>query len=152
MKKTIERLEEIILDYGARMAALQDSEISIRHSPAKWTRKEILGHLIDSAQNNLRRFIVAQYEQVPAITYQQDFWVRIADYAHTPAKDLLSLWKLLNEQICRILKNTSDEDATKLCMTDDPEPHSIATLAQDYIKHLLHHLHQILQLEPVPYP
>jgi hypothetical protein len=37
-------------------------------------------------------------------------------------------------------------------MTNDPEPHSISWLAQDYIRHMLHHLHQILQLEPVTYP
>jgi DinB superfamily len=152
MKKTIERLEQIVGDYGPKMSGLEDSDISIRHSPGKWTRKEILGHLIDSAQNNLRRFVVAQYETIPTIIYQQDSWVSIANYAHAPAKDLVALWKLLNEQICRVLKNTSAKDSEKLCMTNDPEPHSIAWLAEDYIKHLLHHLHQILRLDPAPYP
>jgi hypothetical protein len=152
MKEAIERLEEIIREYGARMAGLQDAEISIRHIPGKWSRKEILGHLIDSAQNNLRRFIVAQYESVPTIVYEQDSWVKIADYAHAQTKDLLVLWKLLNEQICRVLKNTSVSDSEKLCMTNDPEPYTIAWLAQDYIRHLLHHLHQILRLEPAAYP
>jgi len=152
MKNTIETLEKIIQDYGTSMAALQDAEISMKYSPGKWSRKEILGHLIDSAQNNLRRFIVAQYEEVPTIIYQQDSWVILGGYAHAPAKDLLSLWRLLNEQICRVLKNTSDSNAAKLCMTNDPEPHSISWLAEDYIKHHLHHLHQVLQLDPVPYP
>jgi hypothetical protein len=152
MKNTIERLEEIIRDYGARMAGLQDAEISTSHAPGKWSRKEILGHLIDSAQNNLRRFIVSQYETIPTIVYEQDSWVKIADYNHAPAEDLLALWKLLNEQICRVLKNTSASDSDKLCMTNDPEPHTIAWIAQDYVRHLLHHLHQILKLEPAAYP
>src|SRR6516162_293273 len=137
MKNTTKRLEEIIQDYSARLHLLQESEISIKPSPHKWSKKEILGHLVDSAQNNLRRFIVAQYEDVPTIIYQQDFWVKMGDYANAPAKDLVTLWQLLN---------------AKLCRTDDPEPHSIAWLAQDYIRHLLHHLHQILKLEPVSYP
>ena len=152
MKNTTKRLEEIIQDYSARLHLLQESEISIKPSPHKWSKKEILGHLIDSAQNNLRRFIVAQYEDVPTIIYQQDFWVKMGDYANAPAKDLVTLWQLLNAQICRVLKNISETAAAKLCRTDDPEPHSIAWLAQDYIRHLLHHLHQILKLEPVSYP
>jgi len=152
MKKTIERLQEIILDFGSRMEKLKDKDISIRPAPNKWSRKEILGHLIDSAQNNLRRFIVAQYEEVPTIIYQQDDWVKLSDYTHAPAHDLINLWRLLNEQICRVLNSINERDAGKLCMTNDPEPHSIAWLADDYIRHLLHHLHQILLLEQAPHP
>ena len=67
MKNTIDKLQDILQEYGVKLASLDESEIALRPAPTKWSKKEILGHLIDSAQNNLRRFIVAQYEELPTI-------------------------------------------------------------------------------------
>ena len=151
MKKTISELNRILKDYEPLLQQLDEQTIGIKPDPDKWSKKEILGHLADSAQANLRRFIVAQYEDQPKIVYKQDFWVAVNGYAQVSKKDLIDLWKLLNQQICRVLESTRESYASKLCKTDDPEPHTISWLAEDYIKHLLHHLHQILDLEPVAY-
>lgn len=152
MKKTISELNRILREYEALLLQLEEEKIASRPGPGKWSKKEILGHLADSAQNNLRRFVVSQYEEIPKIVYKQDFWVTSNDYANVSKKDLIGLWKLLNLQICRVLENTPETNASRLCNTDDPEPHTISWLAEDYIKHLLHHLHQILDFEPVAYP
>ena len=116
----------------------------------KWTRKEIIGHLIDSAQNNIRRFIVAQYEDNPTILYEQDKWVSINNYNSYEQTDVVSLWYLLNKQIVAILKNMDEEVAQRTCQTQ--EPHTLEWLAIDYIAHLKHHMHEVLNLEPVAYP
>lgn len=152
MKNTIAKLQRVISDYQAMLKAISAEEFAYKPSPDKWSKKEILGHLIDSAQNNIRRFIVAQYEAVPFIIYNQDKWVAISNYQHASSAELTELWVLLNNQICRILDNTTSEAAMQICETNDHSAHTIAWLAEDYIKHLLHHLHQILQLEPVEYP
>jgi DinB superfamily len=142
---------EIFLDrHTTALASLTENEMAQKPSPAKWSKKEMIGHLIDSAENNIRRFVVAQYEEIPVIKYNQDKWVAIANYQQWNKGDLINLWYLLNKQVCEILKNTSAETALRTCQTG--ELHTIEWLAVDYIKHLRHHIHQVLDLEPVPYP
>lgn len=150
MQQTIDELERIISKYATQLSQLSEDEFTLKSSPGKWSKKEILGHLIDSVQNNTRRFVVAQYEENPHIVYAQDFWVAAAGYQHYYTSDLVALWLLLNKHACRILQNMPEETGKRQCLTG--ELHSIEWLAADYNKHLLHHLHQILNLEPVAYP
>jgi hypothetical protein len=124
--------------------------VSNKPSPSKWSKKEIMGHLIDSAQNNIRRFIVAQYEDSPYIRYDQDQWVAISNYQQYSYQDLIDLWQLLNKHIVMILKNMTPEMAQRNCRTEDA--HTVEFLATDYIRHLKHHLHQVLDMEPATYP
>ncbi len=150
MEKSIQTLQSILANYPDRINNLTEEEWIYKPNPAKWSKKEMLGHLIDSSQNNIRRFVVAQYDDKPKITYTQDFWVAAANYQNYLTADLISLWLLLNKHLCIVLKNIPDTSHENLC--DAGEIHTINWLAQDYCKHLLHHLHQILGLEPVPYP
>ena len=150
MEKTIEQLQSIIAGYSEKLNDLSEDEWMYKPSPSKWSKKETLGHLIDSAQTNIRRFVVAQYEDRPKIIYAQDAWVAAANYQNYITADLIDLWMLLNKHICMILKNIPANAAERLCETG--EVHSIKWIAEDYNKHLLHHLHQVLNLEPVAYP
>jgi len=150
MKDSAEALEKIIISYAPLLKQVAEEDFVLKLAPAKWSKKEILGHLVDSIQNNIRRFIVAQYEEQPHIVYAQDYWVASAGYQYYDTNDLIALWILLNRHACVILKNIPDEFGKKECLTE--APHSIEWLAEDYNKHLLHHLHQILNLESIPYP
>jgi DinB superfamily len=150
MEQAISELEQIISQYAPQLAQLSEDAFALKPLPDKWSKKETLGHLIDSVQNNIRRFIVAQYEENPHIVYAQDFWVTAAGYQHYYTTDLVALWVLLNKHACRVLQNIPEAAGKKQCLTG--ELHSIEWLAADYNKHLLHHLHQILNLEPVAYP
>jgi hypothetical protein len=153
MKNTIIQLRNIIENYGEKLKHLNEEEFSFKPRPDKWNKKEELGHLVDSAHSNLRRFIVAQYETNPKITYQQDAWVRLLDYSDQNTPDLIHLWILLNKQICYALENMPAEACERMCDTgkDQPQLRSLSWLAEDYVKHLLHHLHHILELEAVAY-
>ncbi len=150
MKETIHQLQAIVSRYTPQLQNIHEDAWSHKPRPAKWSKKEILGHLIDSAQNNIRRFVVAQYEENPEIKYAQDDWVRISDYQHYDTSDLIELWSLLNKHICIILEHIPAGLEKRLSKTD--ELHSIEWLAADYNRHLLHHLHQVLDLEAVAYP
>lgn len=99
-------LESLIEAYLPQLKMLSETEFSFKPSPTKWSKKEMIGHLIDSAQNNIRRFIVAQYEETPTILYNQDKWVTINDYQNQEVSNIIQLWYLLNKQIVSILKNT----------------------------------------------
>jgi hypothetical protein len=150
MHSIASELEKMIHHYFPAMSSLDENEVSVKPSPVKWSKKEIIGHLVDSAQNNIRRFIVAQYENEPYIVYDQDKWVAVSNYQQYDLPALVNLWYLLNKQIVHILRNTPGEMSQRKCKTQ--ELHTIEWLASDYIKHMKHHLHQVLSLEPVAYP
>ena len=143
-------LEKTINEYYPKLRQLDKDNSVIKPSPTKWSKKELIGHLIDSAQNNIRRFIVAQYEETPKITYQQDNWVRINNYQECDLEELVQLWFLFNKQAVHILKKLPADAAERTCETESV--HSITWLASDYIKHLKHHLHQILDMSDIAYP
>lgn len=150
MNSIANELQTLINQHLPLLAGLLNDELSFKAAPGKWSKKEIIGHLIDSAENNIRRFVVSRYEETPLIVYNQDKWVLINNYQNWPSPELINLWYLLNKQIVFVLQNTSNEAAQRSCRTS--ETHTIEWLATDYIKHLRHHLHQVLQLEAVAYP
>jgi hypothetical protein len=150
MQITAIELQTLIDQHRSKLRALPENKMNIKSDPSKWSKKEILGHLVDSAQNNIRRFVVAQYEDNPKIVYNQDKWVAIADYQHYELDDLKKLWYLLNNHLCTILRSLPAGIEKRNCQTESI--HTLEWLAQDYVKHLRHHIHQILDLEPVAYP
>jgi hypothetical protein len=152
MQPTILNLEKIIHNYVRRLSSLPEAVYLAKPHPDKWSKKEILGHLVDSAQNNIRRFIVAQYEDGPSISYAQDAWVVCSNYQAYPIEDLVALWTLLNRHVVIILRQMSPAAAQRMCSMGSGQPQSLEWVAADYCNHLLHHLHQILDLEPIAYP
>ena len=114
-------------------------------NPIKWSRKELLGHLIDSASNNLRRLIVGQYEQGTKIVYHQDEWVAYQNYQEMDVDDVKTLWKLMNEQIAHVIGRIPQSKLDNTCDTGKGkvEVHTLVYFIEDYIVHLKYHLKQI---------
>lgn len=147
MKETIADLNRIIKDYTTAFGKFSEDELQQKPNPAKWSRKEVIGHLIDSGHNNLRRFIIGQYEaSPPKIVYDQNFWVSANNYQGMNGQDVIALWRLVNLQIVNILSNMSTENYTKQCDTNKQGVtlHTLDWLASDYVKHLKHHINQVI--------
>lgn len=112
----------------------------------KWSKKEILGHLCDSASNNLRRFglIKSSTTLVKIEPYDQNYWVAINNYQDAfSMADVIHLWKLLNKQIINVLNACDSLDFEKKFKIDDQETETLGWLVEDYIHHMSHHLAQI---------
>ncbi|MFL5740011.1 MAG: DinB family protein [Flavisolibacter sp.] len=150
MQTIASELQQIIQKYLPPLQSISEEDYALKSSPDKWSKKQILGHLVDSAQNNIRRFICAVYEEQPKVVYNQEQWVEINHYQEYPVDDLIVLWQQLNKQICFILSHASPEQGRRICLTEAAHP--LDWLASDYIKHLKHHLHQVLELDAVSYP
>ena len=147
MQATIQELQRLVTEYALKFNAFSDADFSQKPNPKKWSKKEVIGHLIDSAQNNLRRFIVGQYEPKPAnIVYDQDFWVAANGYQQMKKEDVINLWKLINERICGVLTNMPAANYNKEVNTGKTEVqlHGLQWLAEDYVKHMKHHLNQVI--------
>lgn len=114
--------------------------------PEKWSKKEVIGHLIDSAQVNLQRFVRCTYEEGFGLTYKQVEWVEAARYQQADINQLIDLWALLNLQIVRVLENYPPDRLSARCDNSKREPNlqTVEWLAADYVEHMLHHLKGIL--------
>jgi hypothetical protein len=124
---------------------LQSIDWDTRPAPGKWSRKEIIGHLIDSAQINLQRFVRCTYEENFKLTYEQVEWVQVQHYQDEGINEILELWRLLNFQIIRVWKNYPANRLDAQCDNSKTEItlHTVGFLAQDYVDHLKHHLRQV---------
>jgi ribonuclease HI len=125
----------------AGMRAITDSEARRPIAPGKWCRKEIVGHLIDSATNNHQRFLRAQ-ERSPLVfpAYDPDFWIRVQAYTECDWNELVTLWEGFNRHLAHVLENVPETKHAALCRIGANEPVSLGALAADYIAHLRHHL------------
>jgi DinB superfamily len=143
MKEIARNLEKTLMDF--LHTDLLSKNWTYKAGPNKWSKKEIIGHLIDSAQINLQRFVRSTYTENFTLTYDQVEWVDAQHYISADIEELLELWRLLNRQIIRVLENypthrlqiQSDTGKTAVCF------HTVEHLAQDYVHHLNHHLKSI---------
>lgn len=123
-----------------------DIDWAYKASTSKWSKKEVIGHLIDSAQINLQRFVRCTYEENFRLTYEQVEWVAAAHYQDADINKLIELWALLNLQILRVLTNYPPDRLGTRCDNSKPEPNlqTVEWLAADYVDHMSHHLKGIL--------
>lgn len=138
-------LKNIIFAELQRFENLSEENWSYKISPEKWSKKEILGHLCDSALTNIRRFIITQYKENDNIVYDQDFWVKAQNYQNVPTSDIINLWKFLNLQIVHTVENIPDEALKRTCDTTKttPQKFTLEYIIQDYMDHLQYHLKAI---------
>ncbi|MFZ6001145.1 MAG: DinB family protein [Bacteroidota bacterium] len=146
MEQTIKELEQILNDFAPKLRDIPDVQFSAKPQPNKWSKKEVIGHLIDSGQSNLRRFVTGQYDENPKITYDQDFWVNANQYQTAAKDDVVLLWVLINRRIIAVLQSMPQSNYTRTCDTGKatPQLRTLEWLASDYVKHMKHHLNQVL--------
>ena len=124
------------------------SEKTLAHKPTydKWSKKEILGHLIDSAVHNLNRFTKIQFEEKPFVihSYNQDALVKANMYQTADTKDMLELWWFLNLRILKIIDQQSERTLSYQIILPKGEARDLRFLIEDYVSHLEHHLDQML--------
>jgi len=142
-KESINKLDRIINVAADLLLEISDEEFSGKASPEKWSKKEILGHLIDSATNNHQRFIRAQFESTPEIVYDQDKWNKLNFYQEIESVQIINFWTIYNRQLIEIIKRIPKESLMKQVRIGE----SLLTLEfiiGDYVEHLEHHLKQII--------
>jgi hypothetical protein len=147
-RKTIETAAEELLRKSERQS-------EIPRSKGKWSPKEIIGHLIDSAANNHQRFVRAQFkEDLIFPGYDQDQWVSSQLYNAVSWEALIELWKRYNLHLLHVTASIPETQLTKLRRKhslhqiawktiSEKEPASLEYLIRDYLGHLKHHLGQI---------
>jgi hypothetical protein len=99
-------LSAIVSQSVGRLRSLSEKEAMGDRGAGKWVKKEILGHLIDSAFNNHQRFVRAQMtERLVWPGYDQDHWVSLQKHKQRPWPELVQLWEQLNRHIAHVMAN-----------------------------------------------
>ncbi len=145
MKSTLWSFEKSILEMEQILLKIGEEALAVKISEEKWSKKEILGHLIDSAIHNLQRFTEVQFKPQPyAIkSYNQDELVRVNRYQKKDIKDMIDLWVGLNKQILFIIIKLGYSLHEYLFLLDQNRIETLEWLFIDYVEHLEHHLEQI---------
>lgn len=141
----VAELKKVLDTVPARLSAIGENGASEHRIRGKWSPKQILGHLIDSASNNHHRFVRAQIEkslEMPG--YTQNEWVSTQHYQERPWADLVTLWTSYNHHMLHLMVTAPDENLKIPCSVAGDLSGPLEFLMIDYVAHLEHHLNQIL--------
>jgi hypothetical protein len=124
---------------------IQSQQAARIPNPGKWSAKQELGHLLDSAANNHQRIVRAQLDDQPAMPgYDGDRWVELHAYQDREWPELIHLWTALNQQLLAAAETAAkDSCLLRTCTIAGSEPLTIAFIFDDYVEHMLHHLQHI---------
>jgi hypothetical protein len=140
-------------DLAVIRAALLSVPVELAGIPWRtdgWTRKQIVGHLCDSAANNRQRFVRAAIDGTYAGPgYAQDAWVAAHGYAGMEWETLLRWWQVEHEILAAVVRRIPAERLEAICTVGDDAPVTLRFLIEDYIAHHKGHLKQI-QAPPPP--
>ncbi len=152
---TLEDMRLTIDSATARLHSVSEAESESRREAGKWSKKEILGHLIDSAANNHIRFVAAQSkDDLIFAGYDQEASVACQNYQASQWPGLITLWESYNRHLFHLVSSIPDEKLQKLCtrhslhliawqLVKEDEPTTLEYLIADYVAHMKHHLRQI---------
>lgn len=123
-----------------------DPEIARRKaSPGTWSKKEVLGHLIDSAANNHQRFVRGAQDAAQDFpTYNQTKWVEVQCFNEMDWLDLVGLFEQYNYHLCRVIDVLPPNVLSNPCNIGKDAPATLGFVIEDYLRHLRLHIEQIL--------
>jgi hypothetical protein len=127
-----------------RLRELTEDEAGKPRATGKWSSKQVIGHLIDSAANNHQRFVRAQ--EGPELVfsgYSQDHWVASQHYQDRRWEELLELWRAYNSHLAHVIAAIDEVQREVRCTIGTDAPVTLGFLTYDYLVHLRHHLKQL---------
>jgi hypothetical protein len=155
MPQYVLELRNAIEKGTALLERIGDEESRRPLKPGKWSAREVIGHLVDSASNNHQRFVRALFQDDLVFPgYDQDAWVAAQSYRDAPWRDLIALWRAFNLHIARLMETLPADERTRLRARHNLDelawkpvprdtPATLDYFMEDYVGHLKHHLNQI---------
>ena len=156
MQGYVSSLRSAIARSTPALLAMSDRQNLARPGEGKWSPREVIGHLVDSASNNHQRFVRARFQDDLVFTgYEQDAWVAAQQYQDAPWAELVSLWRFFNLHLARVMETTPESvrlrlhhghnlDALAWRPVPRERPATLDYFMNDYVGHLQHHLRQVL--------
>lgn len=149
MKELSEKLLATVEAAEPRLRRISGPESINPALPGGWSRRQLMGHLIDSASNNHQRFLRASLQ--PSLEfpgYDQEANIRLQAPQEADWELLVSLWSAYNRYLAHVIARLPTSKLETPCRISSGEPVTLRFLADDYLTHLLHHLRQIGVADP----
>ena len=136
-------LGQVVEEALPQLRGISEADASAQPAPGKWSQKQILGHLIDSAANNHQRFVRLQTARELTLPgYDQDAWVLANGYQRRLWAELIELWAAYNLHLATVIENMDPAVAEHVWHHPEAD-YKLGYLVEDYVTHHLHHLRQI---------
>ena len=147
MIETINKLERILKEGLDYLSQSSESEMSRKTCVEKWSKKEILGHLIDSGISNLQMFTEIQFEDKPYIirNYKQNELVKANNYQNAETNEIVKFWLSINNRIKKLIELQTEKTLSYKIELGKDNISDLKFLMKDYVDHLEHHLNQIMK-------
>jgi len=144
MVELSQRLKDVVEGARSELGGYSDSAAANPIQSGGWSRKQVLGHLIDSASNNHQRFVRALIQdELTWPDYDQPGCVRVQRYQEARWVDLIELWTSYNRFLAHVLAGIPESKLKTVCRIGKDDPITLEELAIDYLRHMQHHLEQI---------
>jgi len=144
MKELSEKLVRAVQSAEVILRQVSEPESDTPVLKGGWSRKQVLGHLIDSASNNHQRFVRASLQgSLEFPRYDQDGCVHVQAVQSAPWPLLVTLWTNYNLYLAHVIAHLPASKLEAPCRIGEDEVVTLRFLAEDYLIHLLHHLGQI---------
>jgi DinB superfamily len=109
------------------------------------TRKQIVGHLLDSAANNRQRFVRTSTDgKFEGPNYAQDAWVAAHGYDSQPWATLLDWWETEHEILMAVVDHIPEDRLEASCVVGGEATVTLLFLIEDYVPHQRWHLKQLM--------
>jgi hypothetical protein len=120
-----------------------DDESAGFHEGGKWSAKQVIGHLIDSAVNNLQRIVRLNTQpELSMPGYAQNAWVDAQGYSERPWSELVTLWTAINLHVAHAMQRVEKAHLAHVWTVGEDKV-TLGFLMEDYIEHLRHHLERL---------
>jgi hypothetical protein len=137
-----DEFRNIVDSFNDRLAGVPGDITGIKLSEEKWSLKEIIGHLIDSASNNHQRFVRLQFGDLIGFpAYDAETWISAQKYNEMDWIDLITLWYSYNRILLNVIEGIDDKALDNAWKVSEKEL-SLGFLAKDYYRHLKWHIEQ----------
>ena len=144
MRELSEKLLSLVEVAEPRLREISEKESIQPILPGGWSRKQVVGHLIDSASNNHQRFVRAALQtSLDFPGYDQSGSVQVQAVQGADWQLLVSLWAAYNRYLAHVIAQLPAAKLETVCRIGSGDVVTLGFLATDYVTHLVHHLNQL---------
>lgn len=150
-----EEMIALINEWESKLLQLNEDVISNRRNRQNRNIRQILGHLVDSASNNIHRVIHLQYQPIPLVFPDyanlgaNDIWIGLQNYQEEDWQSLVQLWKYLNRHFVHVMLNIKEEPMENIWISALGQKISLRAMVVDYPRHFKLHLGEIRELAEI---
>ena len=134
MQNIIERLSVLIDTAPTIFESQKEEEFALQPWLGMWSKKQLLGHLIDSAVMCHQRIVRIQYEKGPIVFYNRKQWIDVQHYNAADSNDLIQLWKWYNKHLLHVITNIPSQNLEKIVTLRSGNQYNLNSLIVDYVE------------------